>query len=67
MLANLWDVTDKDIDAFTLSMFSKWGLIDEDGEKINIAEAVRLSREVCILKYLNGSAPIIYGLPLMTS
>lgn len=67
VLANLWDVTDKDIDAFTLSMFSKWGLIDEDGEKINIAEAVRLSREVCILKYLNGSAPIIYGLPLMTS
>ncbi|KAG5422064.1 ESP1 [Candida metapsilosis] len=67
VLANLWDVTDKDIDAFTISMFNKWGLLDETNEKLNIAEAVRLSREVCILKYLNGAAPVIYGLPLMTS
>ncbi|KAI5961807.1 ESP1 [Candida margitis] len=67
VLANLWDVTDKDIDAFTISMFNKWGLTNDGELKVNIAEAVRFSREVCILKYLNGSAPVIYGLPLMTS
>ena len=86
IIANLWDVTDKDIDAFTITMFTHWGLIDEgsvdtrenlrnksgnrDGNSIkgwsreNIAQAVKKSRSVCNLKYLNGAAPVIYGLPL---
>ncbi|KAI5962792.1 ESP1 [Candida theae] len=67
VLANLWDVTDKDIDTFTNSTFKYWGLHHDTKEKVDIAEAVRMSRDVCILKYLNGSAPVIYGLPLMTS
>ncbi|CUM67294.1 uncharacterized protein PRCAT00004987001 [Priceomyces carsonii] len=64
MLVNLWDVTDKDIDMFTLSVFAKWGLLAPlDGPK-NICEAVSESRDRCNLTYLNGAAPVVYGLPL---
>ncbi|GMM35540.1 separase [Saccharomycopsis crataegensis] len=71
ILANLWDVTDKDIDKFSISMFEQWGLFstEESAESkderngYNICEAVANSRKVCLLKYLNGAAPVIYGLP----
>lgn len=73
VLANLWDVTDKDIDKFSLSVFEKWGVFeaeteggnarDDENEKLNICEAVARSRKVCVLRYLNGAAPVIYGLP----
>lgn len=64
VVANLWDVTDRDIDLFTMSMLEDWNLISEEGEPRSLASAVSTSREKCILKYLNGSAPIVYGLPL---
>lgn len=73
LLVNLWDVTDKDIDLFTINALTKWGfLVDYDSfdpfdlniESISLAECVTKSRDVCKLKYLNGAAPIIYGLPL---
>ncbi|KAI5955753.1 ESP1 [Candida jiufengensis] len=68
ILANLWDVTDKDIDTFTISMFEKWGLFPSDNNKfVDIAESIRKSRDVCVLKYLNGAAPVIYGLPISIS
>lgn len=65
ILGNLWDVTDKDIDKFSMSVFEKWGL--SSTESINttdISDAVRQSRDQCKLKYLNGAAPVVYGLPL---
>ncbi|KAK5962345.1 separase PWA37_000388 [Arxiozyma heterogenica] len=68
ILGNLWDVTDKDIDKFSLSLFEKTG-IDKNlqGEVSgyqNVPYAVANSREVCNLKYLNGAAPVVYGLPV---
>ncbi|ODV98325.1 hypothetical protein PACTADRAFT_48106, partial [Pachysolen tannophilus NRRL Y-2460] len=63
VLVNLWDVTDKDIDKFSLSVFEKWGLFENNVKSENICQAVSSSRDVCHLKYLNGSAPIVYGLP----
>lgn len=65
VVANLWDVTDKDIDLFSLSLLQKWGLLPgcERGP-LNVSQAVAKSRGECTLKYLNGSAPIVYGLPL---
>lgn len=90
VLANLWDVTDKDIDRFSIAVFEKWGLFENEsdkenqkfcgineqnvtgrvakriissGEGMNICEAVASSREVCLLRYLNGAAPVVYGLP----
>lgn len=68
VLANLWDVTDKDIDSFSASMFEKWGLLySSDFMKVqNSSQAVLASRSCCVLRFLNGSAPIIYGIPLIT-
>lgn len=63
VVVNLWDVTDKDIDKFTLSVLEKWGLFSEARGR-NISKLVSLSRDECHLKFLNGAAPIIYGLPL---
>lgn len=61
LVATLWDVTDKDIDRFARSTFEYWGLFDGGGKSLD--EAVGKSRSVCVLKYLNGAAPVIYGVP----
>ena len=97
MLANLWDVTDKDIDKFAQSVLEKWGLFRTKGTvaaqtspqkrgkrskgkgvateamgcaetgvaPMTLDECVSQSRDVCILKYLNGAAPVIYGIPVL--
>lgn len=64
VMVNLWDVTDKDIDKFSMSVFDQWGLLDATNKHKNICEAVSASRGVCTLRNLNGSAPVVYGLPL---
>ncbi|KAG7878718.1 hypothetical protein KL938_003861 [Ogataea parapolymorpha] len=61
VVANLWDVTDKDIDKFTLHMFEKWGFSGPSG--CDIGHSIAQSRDVCVLPYLNGAAPVLYGLP----
>lgn len=64
VVANLWDVTDKDIDLFSHTVLDNWGVFSANKSKVNITEAVALGRKECTLKYLNGSAPVVYGLPL---
>ncbi|PIS54418.1 hypothetical protein CJI97_004121 [Candidozyma auris] len=64
IVSNLWDITDKDIDVFSTSVLRKWGLVENDGDRISIASAVAESRESCVLRYLNGAAPVVHGLPL---
>lgn len=68
VLGNLWDVTDKDIDKFSESVFDKIGLgygsNKQPQEEHGISMAVSSSRDVCHLKYLNGAAPVVYGLPM---
>ncbi|KAL5522623.1 hypothetical protein ACEPAG_8640 [Sanghuangporus baumii] len=75
LVANLWDVTDRDIDKFAQSVFTKLRL--EPGEigewqkgkrsagegKVSIVTAVAQSRDVCKLKYLTGAAVVVYGIP----
>ncbi|KAL4888355.1 peptidase family C50-domain-containing protein [Aspergillus ambiguus] len=64
LVATLWDVTDKDIDRFAKSTFEKWGLIgDEVCDRRSLDASVSQSRSACVLKYLNGAAPVIYGIP----
>lgn len=111
VLATLWDVTDKDIDRFSLAALGKWGLLEEEepistssssgacsaslvkkgaksssrGSKSKVRKevqssvkkneqrgrsldrAVAESRDACIMRYLNGAAPVIYGVPVMLS
>ena len=71
VIGNLWDVTDKDIDKFSLSLFEKLGLAkmvpstdQSNNEFMSASEAVDRSRDSCHLKYLNGAAPVAYGLPI---
>lgn len=126
VLATLWDVTDKDIDRFSLAVGEEWSLwptasgeekhnkipaitprkrekatavapstpqrapntmktprvLKTPGvakapvrdrsrprrrggsEKSSLVEAVSRSREACYLRYLNGAAPVVYGVPV---
>jgi separase len=73
LVANLWDVTDRDIDKFSQAVFDDLRL-DGDGVrawnasaaapgKTSVVRAVARAREVCKLKYLTGAAPVVYGIP----
>lgn len=67
LVANLWDVTDKDIDRLAMDLFKKTGLHpsdDSNREPVNISQALAESRSVCQLRYLNGAAPVVYGMPV---
>ncbi|PYI06088.1 hypothetical protein BO78DRAFT_123991 [Aspergillus sclerotiicarbonarius CBS 121057] len=63
LVATLWDVTDKDIDRFAKSTLDKWGLVGSLEGAVALDDAVCQSRQACVLKYLNGAAPVIYGIP----
>ena len=72
MVANLWGVTDRDIDRFTEELFQKWNLKsdaveDDDTQKtdknMSLVKAASIAREKCNLKFLNGATPVIYGIP----
>ncbi|KAF8212071.1 peptidase family C50-domain-containing protein [Mycena galopus ATCC 62051] len=71
LVANLWDVTDRDIDIFSQSVFDKLKLtvdgvrsweVAREGQTSLVA-AVAQSRTSCKLKYLTGAAPVVYGIP----
>lgn len=99
LVANLWDVTDKDIDKFSFGVLTTWGLFQQDnkalptrspvkrsarhrarnkpeggkiqnGEQqhdlatVSLDQAVAQSRDLCKLRYLNGAAPVLYGVPV---
>jgi separase len=58
LLCTLWDVTDKDIDRFSSQALHSW----LDGN--DLGSAVADARSTCVLRYLNGAAPVIYGVPV---
>ncbi|KAL7753527.1 separin protein [Sorochytrium milnesiophthora] len=69
LVANLWDVTDRDIDRFSMTAMEKWGLLiggDDSAvkERISLVQAVAASRDACVLPYLVGAAPVVYGVPV---
>jgi len=106
VVGTLWDVTDKDIDRFSMDVLERWGLFEKEkleagaedvgrspvkkggrgkrkvarvvdkrsegenrrGEsgkgKVSLDQAVAAGREACIMKYLNGAAPVVYGVPV---
>lgn len=73
LVANLWDVTDRDIDKFSQAVFDKLKLspielarrVDNISptKKTSVVAAVAQSRDACKLKYLTGAAPVVYGIP----
>ena len=73
VLANLWDVTDKDIDTYIKGVLEDSDLLLPIGSETlpilqatanheTIIEKAQLGRQRCYLKALNGYAPIVYGL-----
>ena len=69
LVATLWDVTDKDIDRFSTSTFESWGLLrnstsSRDNDDVGLDSAIAGARSSCVLKYLNGAAPVVYGVPV---
>ncbi|KAH7098836.1 peptidase family C50-domain-containing protein [Auriculariales sp. MPI-PUGE-AT-0066] len=73
LVANLWDVTDKDIDRLAHSVFQQlrlepgraddWQSERTDGAEVSVVAAVATARETCKLKYLTGAAAVVYGIP----
>lgn len=66
MLVNLWDVTDRDIDKLTKVFLTSLKLyksspssIDERDLK-DYSSALEESRKACLLRLLNGAAPVLY-------
>ncbi len=79
VVGNLWDVTDRDIDRFTEEFLQSW-LNCDNGKKLNIDDSSddltnELNNNICVhlikarlackMSHLNGSAPVIYGLPVV--
>lgn len=72
IVGNLWDVTDRDIDKLTQQFLDSW--IEEEESKDDDATTINFSssicwhltnaRKACRMTYLNGSAPVVYGLPV---
>jgi separase len=57
VVANLWNVTDRDIDRFLMELL-RTSVLNGPCE---IAEAVTVARQSCKLRYLTGAAPVVYG------
>lgn len=65
VVANLWDVTDRDIDRFTEGLLTSWiPTLVTKTHIPDITKAVQAARKACKLQYLIGAAPVVYGLPV---
>lgn len=67
IVANLWNVTDKDCDRFSRSLIMSW-MNGHDRETAarprSITELMPTARDSCKLPYLMGAAPVCYGIPV---
>ena len=58
LVANLWDVTDGEIDRFCAS------LLESCNGGGGLLAAVAKARSACRLRFLTGAAAVCYGVPL---
>ena len=61
VVANLWDVTDKDIDRFSMDLLTCF--LAEPGA--SLPECVAQARAVCKMRHIVGCAPVCYGVPMI--
>jgi separase len=59
LVANLWDVTDGEIDRFCTAL-----LEHTTREGGSLLSAVARARSACRLRFLTGAAAVAYGVPL---
>ena len=65
VLAQLWDVTDRDIDRLTVSLLHHWRPREKDkssSSSSSLAAALVQARRACRLQWMTGAAAVIYGL-----
>ena len=60
MLGFLWNITDKDVDQWTIKLLRYW--IDEDGCQKDFVQCVADKRTE-FQRVTNGAALVVYGLP----
>ena len=60
VVGNLWNVTDKDIDRFTLAVLDA---MEDDQRPQELVALVAKARTACKLTFLIGAAPVCFGLP----
>ena len=63
VVGNLWDVTDRDIDRYCLTLIEDF----VKGQGDSLAKCVAEARRACKLRYIVGSAPVCYGVPIKCS
>ena len=69
VVGNLWDVTSGIID-LKINLLKSWLQLDiddnitENDDSSNICMHLIKARNACRLSHLNGSAPVIYGMPI---
>lgn len=70
VVANLWDVTDRDIDRFSVALLDsfvganeKTG-IDAGRQAATLAHSVAKARLECKMAFIIGHAPVCYGIPV---
>jgi separase len=61
VVANLWNVTDREIDRFLMALLEQ--TLKRGNHKLE--DAVTVARKACRLKYLTGGAPVVYGFPTL--
>lgn len=61
VVGNLWDVTDRDIDRYSMTLLD---LFLEKNDGASLASCVARSRSACKLRYIVGCAPVCYGVPV---
>jgi separase len=60
-VANLWDVSDKDIDRFSLAVIDAWFLQKTDR---SLGDIIPAARAACKLQNLVGHSPVCFGVPV---
>lgn len=63
ILGNLWDVTDRDLDRFTIETLKSY-FADESCRVQSMPNIVKKAKSICKLVHAVGSAPVVYGIPI---
>ncbi|XP_075707951.1 separin [Rhinoderma darwinii] len=61
VVGNLWDVTDREIDRYTVAFLQGWL---KTGSGASLLKYLSESRQAPKLKHIIGAAPVAYGLPV---
>ena len=61
VVANLWDVTDRDIDRYCITLLETF-LVSNEGR--SLAKCVAEARSSCKMRHIVGLAPVCYGVPV---